>query len=87
MEEEWVYYYENGDKEVLNFKDDVFISSSYIVDEEKKDLDIENDDSNRFENEKRENIQNIKTEEKQTGLETELKKTKKNKENSYDERS
>ena len=53
----------------------------------KKDSDVENDDSNRFENEKRENIQNIKTEEKQTGLETELKKTKKNKENSYDERS
>ena len=75
MEEEWVYYYENGDKEVLNFKDDVFISSLYIVGEEKKDSDVENDDSNRFENEKRENIQNIKTEEKQTGLETELKKT------------
>ena len=85
MEEEWVYYYENGDKEVLNFKNDVFISSSYIVDEEKKDLDIENDGLNQIRNEKRENIQNIKTEEKQTGLETELKKTKKIKNNSYDE--
>ena len=85
MEEEWVYYYENRDKEVLNFKNDVFISSSYIVDEEKKDPDVKNDGLNQIRNEKRENIQNIKTEEKQTGLETELKKTKKIKNNSYDE--